>query len=118
MSARSNETDRQRNAAGLAVWENEGGTSGRDFADRQYGRRVEADRSWTVYHVFSGIPALVDGGAMTGLSRSDATRSMLSLNQRMPSARRRGLRRRRLSHMRQRRANHDALLPQPQPQIR
>ncbi|MCA0011787.1 hypothetical protein LB561_12145 [Mesorhizobium sp. B292B1B] len=82
MSARSNETDRQRNAAGLAVWENEGGTSGRDFADRQYGRRVEADRSWTVYHVFSGIPALVDGGAMTGLSRSDATRSMLSLNQR------------------------------------
>ncbi|MER8957362.1 hypothetical protein [Mesorhizobium sp. M0701] len=88
MNAYSNETDRQRNTAGLAAWENEGGASARDFADRQYGRRVEADRSWTVYHVFSGIPALIDGGAMTGLSRSDATRSMLSLNHRNAEHRR------------------------------
>ena len=88
MNAHSDETDRQRNAAGLAVWDNEGGASGRDFADRQYGRRVEADRTWTVYNVFSGIPALIDGGAMTGLSRSDATRSMLSLNQRNAERRR------------------------------
>jgi hypothetical protein len=54
--------------------------SGRDFRDRQYGRRVEADRSWTVYHVFSGIPAHVDGAFMIGLTRDDATQSMLSLN--------------------------------------
>lgn len=53
-----------------------------DRRDRQYGRRVEEDRSWTVYHVFTGIPA--DGGsaAMTGLSRADATHMMMSLNRR------------------------------------
>ncbi|CAN7686278.1 hypothetical protein [Mesorhizobium sp. LjNodule214] len=84
MNARSNETDRRRNAA----WDNEAGTSGCDFADRQYGRRVEADRSWTVYHVFTGIPAQSDGGAMTGLSRSDATHGMLSLNLRNAERRR------------------------------
>jgi hypothetical protein len=82
MNARNTETDRQRNAAALRIWENEGGASGRDFTNRQYGRRVEADRSWTVYHVFSGIPAHENGASMTGLNRSDATRSMLSLNQR------------------------------------
>ena len=48
--------------------------------DRQYGRRIEADRSWTVYHVFTGVPAHADGQIMTGLSRSDATDGMLSLN--------------------------------------
>jgi hypothetical protein len=82
MNARNTETDRRRNAAALRIWENEGGASGRDFTNRQYGRRVEADRSWTVYHVFSGIPAHENGASMTGLNRSDATRSMLSLNQR------------------------------------
>ncbi|WP_192254369.1 hypothetical protein [Mesorhizobium silamurunense] len=68
------------NAAALRVWENEGGAPGRDFRDHQYGRRVEADRSWTVYHVFTGNPAHVDGAFMIGLNRSDATKSMLSLN--------------------------------------
>lgn len=47
-----------------------------------YGRRIEADRSWTVYHVFTGIPALDGAGAMTGLSQGDATEGMLSLNRR------------------------------------
>ncbi|MFK0692730.1 hypothetical protein ACFX5Q_31930 [Mesorhizobium sp. IMUNJ 23033] len=88
MNARNTETDRQRNAAALRIWENEGGAPGRDFTNRQYGRRVEADRSWTVYHVFTGIPAHEDGVAMTGLNRSDATRSMLSLNQRNAERRR------------------------------
>lgn len=51
--------------------------------DHQYGRRVEADRSWTVYHVFTGVPAdCGGGGAMTGLSRTDATDRMLRLNRR------------------------------------
>lgn len=77
-----NQTDRQRKAAALRIWDDEGGAPGHDFAERQYGRRVEADHSWTVYHVFTGIPAHRDGGAMTGLNRSDATRGMLSLNQR------------------------------------
>jgi len=49
--------------------------------DCNYGRRIESDRSWTVYHVFTGTPARVDGRSLTGLSRSDATDRMLSLNQ-------------------------------------
>jgi hypothetical protein len=50
--------------------------------DHQYARRVEADRSWTVYHVFTGVPAHTNGQVMTGLSRLDATDGMLSLNRR------------------------------------
>ena len=48
--------------------------------DHQYGRRVEADSSWTVYHVFTGVPADAGCGVMTGLSRTDATNTMMSLN--------------------------------------
>lgn len=54
----------------------------------QYGRRVEADRSWTVYHVFTGVPAREHDRPMTGLCRSDATRRMLSLNTRHGGGRR------------------------------
>ena len=74
------ETDRARNATALGAWENEGGAPGRDSMDHQYGRRIETDRSWTVYHVFTGIPAGAQGQTMTGLSRADATSGMLSLN--------------------------------------
>jgi hypothetical protein len=56
------------------------GASAPDCIDSHYGRRIENDRSWTVYHVFTGAPARVDGRAMTGLSRTEATESMLSLN--------------------------------------
>jgi hypothetical protein len=77
---RSNETERKQTAAEIGAWENEGGALGRDSMDHHYGRRIEADRSWTIYHVFTGIPARVSGDAMTGLSRSDATRGMLRLN--------------------------------------
>lgn len=56
-------------------------------ADRLYGRRVEADRTWTVYHVFTGVPAGTGSGAMTGLSRSDATDRMISLNRHLASHR-------------------------------
>jgi hypothetical protein len=61
--------------------------SGHDFRDRQYGRRVEADRSWTVYHVFTGIPAYIDGAQLIGLTRMHATESMLDLNRRNAEAR-------------------------------
>ncbi len=54
----------------------------RDGSDHQYGRRIEADRSWTVYHVFSGIPADADAGATTGLNHAEATDMMISLNRR------------------------------------
>lgn len=59
-----------------------GGILGHDFSDLQYGRRVELDHSWTVYHVFTGIPAYVDGAPMIGLTHAHATRRMLDLNRR------------------------------------
>ena len=45
-----------------------------------YGRRIEADRSWTVYHAFTGVPVVVDGGAMVGLALQTATERMIALN--------------------------------------
>lgn len=68
------------NNVALGRWENEGGASGSDSMDHDYGRRIEADRSWTIYHVFTGVPALLCGNTMIGLNRSDATIGMLSLN--------------------------------------
>jgi hypothetical protein len=62
-----------------------------DFMDHQFGRRIETDRSWSVYHVFTGVPAHADGQAMIGLSRSDATECMLSLNRRNARRRSSGL---------------------------
>ena len=80
MSAHSNESELGRRAYAIGVWENEGGAPAPDTPDDQFGRRVEVDRSWTVYHVFTGVPARVDGAAMTDLSWSAATDGMLSLN--------------------------------------
>ena len=80
MNTYSNETERDRRALAISVWENEGGARAPDTPDGQFGRRVEMDRSWTIYHVFTGIPARVDGSALTDLSRSAATDGMLSLN--------------------------------------
>jgi hypothetical protein len=51
-------------------------TNGEDL----YGRRIEADRSWTVYHVFTGVPAIIEGRAMVGLGLKDATDDMLAMN--------------------------------------
>ena len=53
-----------------------------DSMDCQYGRRVERDGSWSIYHVFTGIPAKIQGYSLTGLSRRRATEGMLSLNHR------------------------------------
>jgi hypothetical protein len=78
----------QSRIAAISVWENEGGALGHDSMHHQYGRRIEADRSWTVYHVFTGIPGRFGGDAMTGLSRLDATRGMLRLNLRNVERRR------------------------------
>ena len=75
-----NEAELDRRALAISVWENEGGARAPDTPDGQFGRRVEMDRSWTIYHVFTGIPARVDGLALTDLSRSAATDGMLSLN--------------------------------------
>lgn len=80
MKLQNNETELRRHTVAIAIWENEGGAPGRDLMDHQYGRRVEADRSWTVYHVFTGVPARVGDDDMTGLSRAQATSRMISLN--------------------------------------
>src|SRR5580692_11621977 len=80
MNTYSNETERDRRALAISVWENEGGSRAPDTPDGQFGRRVEMDRSWTIYHVFTGVPARVGGSALTDLSRSAATDGMLSLN--------------------------------------
>jgi hypothetical protein len=61
-----------------------------DRPDCGFGRRVEADRSWTVYHVFTGAPARVEGVALTGLSQAKATENMLSLNRAVTAWRREG----------------------------
>ena len=51
------------------------------FADnRLTGRRIEPNGSWTVYHVFSGVPVDLRNVDSAGLSRSEATRLMRSLN--------------------------------------
>lgn len=80
MNASDPRTEAARDAWPHLREENAGGVQACDFGDHQYGRRVEADRSWTVYHVFTGIPAHVNGASMIGLSCSEATKSMLSLN--------------------------------------
>lgn len=65
--------------AALASWENEGGATWKGSMDHELGRRVESDRSWTVYHVFSGAAADAEGLAMTGLSRSQSSDRLLAL---------------------------------------
>jgi hypothetical protein len=82
MNAHSDDTELRRHALAIGIWENDGGAPAPDTTDHQYGRRIEVDQSWTVYHVFTGVPARIGGSVMTGLSRSDATDSMLSLNHR------------------------------------
>ncbi|OJU83011.1 MAG: hypothetical protein BGO06_07490 [Shinella sp. 65-6] len=79
--------ERRRRALRIEVWENEGGAVATDVPDHQYGRRIERDRTWTIYHVFTGVPARIDGCTLTDLSISDATNGMLRLNRR--NARRR-----------------------------
>lgn len=82
MGTHGNETETGRRALAIALWDNEGGAQAQSSMDHHYGRRIELDRSWSVYHVFTGVPADVAGHSMIGLSRSGATESMLSLNRR------------------------------------
>lgn len=82
MTRHIEEIERQRHDSAISVGDNEGGASARTPGDEQYGRRIEADRSWTIYNVFTGVPAHSEGLEMIGLSRSVATDGMLSLNRR------------------------------------
>jgi hypothetical protein len=82
MNARIDKTEPDRHALAVAIWENEGGAPAQDSMNHQYGRRIERDGSWSIYHVFTGVPAEIRGNSMTGLSQSSATNGMLSLNRR------------------------------------
>ena len=83
------------NATELGSWENEGGALARDDdMSHYYGRRVEPNKSWTIYHVFSGAPAELEGWSMAGLGETEATSTMIFLNAR-------NARRRRTSSLRQ-----------------
>jgi hypothetical protein len=90
MNGQRNQTDLKRNTTALAIWENEGGAPGRE--EHQYGRRIEADRSWTVYHVFTGGAARVGDDDLIGLSKSQATSRMMSLNVRTAERRKERIR--------------------------
>jgi hypothetical protein len=80
MNAHIKKTETRRHALAIDIWENEGGAPGPDSMDCHYGRRVEIDGSWTIYDVFTGIPADIVRRCVTGLTRSSATEGMLSLN--------------------------------------
>lgn len=81
MNAVNRRRELRQDAFAISGWENEGGAPAPDSIDCDYGRRIESDRSWTVYHVFTGAPARIDGRLMLGLSRQEATDSMVSTNQ-------------------------------------
>jgi hypothetical protein len=57
MNVPNNYPELTHKTANFAIdrWENEGGAHGQESPDLHYGRRVGADRSWTVYHVFRGF---------------------------------------------------------------
>jgi hypothetical protein len=76
------DTELGRHALAIGIWENEGGAPAPTLIDYQYGRRIETDRSWTIYHVFSGVPARIGGSRTTGLTRAEATNSLVSLTHR------------------------------------
>ncbi|MXN67168.1 hypothetical protein GR183_19845 [Stappia sp. GBMRC 2046] len=64
---------------GLDRWDDDGGASNRDSMYNEYGRRIEGDGTWTVYHVFTGVPATIGGQIMKGMNASDSmTRMMLT----------------------------------------
>jgi hypothetical protein len=73
--------DGPANQLGLNGWASAGRAPAASSMDSHYGVRVESDRSWTIYHVFTGEPARIDGRTLTGLSRPDAKDRMIALNQ-------------------------------------
>ena len=87
MKTARHEPDGEPDPVKTAIWETEGtGTGHNTRMDQHFGRRIEPDRTWTIYHVYSGMPAVAGGQGMTGLSRSDATDGMLFLNDRNAKA--------------------------------
>lgn len=64
----------------LENWDNEGGAPVQDSMHSEYGKRVEADGSWTIYHVFTGSPATIGGDLMEDMNAEDALDQMTKTN--------------------------------------
>ena len=80
MNTHSNEPSENPDAIYLNAREREGPTLNYENIHSHYGRRIEPDKSWTIYHVFSGVPATIGGRKMTELGEKEATARVLSLN--------------------------------------
>ncbi len=61
-------------------WDDEGGAPRQDSMHSEYGRRIETDGSWTIYHVFTGVPATIGGDRMQGMSATAAADHMMKTN--------------------------------------
>ena len=64
----------------LENWDDEGGAPAQDSMHSEYGKRIESDGSWTIYHVFSGIPATIGGNLMQDMNANDALDQMTKTN--------------------------------------
>jgi hypothetical protein len=82
MNSNNYEFHETLDAADISVWENEGGSPDRGNMNHHYGRRIEPNGSWTIYQVFTGVPAGTGSRSMTGLSEREATATMMVLNAR------------------------------------
>ena len=67
----------ERSPAHLAVV---GRPSGYPGGGYQYGKRVERDGTWSVYHVFTGVPAQYGAWEMVELDAKTAERALKILN--------------------------------------
>lgn len=67
-------------SAALGVQDDLSAATHRPNSEGYLGRRIEADGSWTMYHVFTGVPARVNNRIMVGLTKRDATVTMIRRN--------------------------------------
>jgi len=80
MNVKVTELRQEKRALEPGVEKHDACSADRGDMNHDYGRRIEADRSWTIYHVFSGAPAELANQSMAGLTEADATAKMLFLN--------------------------------------
>lgn len=62
----------QDESSALAEWDAEGGAQPAMPRYGQYGRRIEADGTWTIYEVFTGREARQRGLRPSGLTKEEA----------------------------------------------
>lgn len=64
----------------LGVWDDLSAAANLPDSEGYLGRRIEADGSWTMYHVFTGVPARINSRIMVGLTKAQATATMVRRN--------------------------------------